>query len=97
MLFGSYNKYLPTANPTFQNSWAHCNNTLSLHKRFKIAPSCKELINDCRIAVFDERKGGFTLKKGDGGGTYAMNALDCLRYAIAVKCKSFEKVSNISG
>ena len=94
MLFGAYNKNLPTSNPTFQNSWAHCNNTLSLHKNFKISNTCKELINDCRIAVFDTRKGGFTLKKGDGAGVYAMNALDCLRYAIAIKCKSFAKVGS---
>ena len=95
MLFGAYNNRLPTANPTFANSWAHCNNTLSGHPNFKIDPSCKELINDCRIAVFDKKKGGFTLKKGAGDGVYAMNAFDCLRYIINLKCPSYQKIGRV--
>lgn len=95
MLFGAYNNRYPTANPSFQNSWAHCNNTLSLHPNFKINPQCKELINDCRTAIFDIKKGGFTLKKGAGDGIWAMNALDCLRYIINIKCPSYQKIGGI--
>lgn len=95
MLFGAYNNRYPNANPSFQNSWAHCNNTLALHPNFKIDPSCKELINDCRIAVFDVKKGGFTLKKGSGDGVYAMNAFDCLRYLIGIKCPSYQKIGGV--
>lgn len=95
MLFGAYNNRYPTSNPSFQNSWAHCNNALALHPNFKINPQCKELINDCRIAVFDTKKGGFALKKGAGDSVWAMNALDCLRYLIGVKCPSYQKIGGV--
>lgn len=95
MLFGSYNNRYASANPSHQNSWAHCNNTLSHHPNFKIAPHCKELINDCEIAIFVEGKNDFQLKKGDGAGKWAMNALDCMRYAIAAKCPSYMKTTSI--
>jgi hypothetical protein len=95
MLFGAYNNRYPTSNPSFQNSWAHWNNTLALHPNFKINPSCKELLNDCRIAVFDVKKNGFTLKKDTSDSIWTMNALDCLRYLIGVKCPSYQKIDEM--
>ncbi len=95
MLFGRYNKAFPQTNPSHQNSWGQCNNVLSHHPNFRIDPKCKELINDCEIAVFVENKRNFELKKGDGAGKWAMNALDCLRYGFAAKCNSYNKASNI--
>lgn len=91
MLFGAYNKRYSESNPSHQNSWAHCNNVLAHHPNFRIAAHCRELINDCEIAIFVENKNTFQLKKGDGAGKWAMNALDCLRYAIAAKCPSYAK------
>jgi hypothetical protein len=96
MLFGSYNKRYEEKNPSFANSWALCNNVLSHHANFAISPACKELINDCEIAVFDDRKKNFALKKGDGAGKWAMNALDCLRYALAANCPNFSKSINVN-
>lgn len=97
MLFGAYNPNLyPTKNPSHKNSWAHCNNTLSQHPHFKISNKCTEVINDCTIATFSS-KGDFALKKGAGDGTWAMNALDCLRYAINLKCPSYHKTTALQG
>jgi len=95
MLFGAYNPTLyPSKNPSHKNSWGHCNNVLAQHPHFKISGKCVELIQDCSIATFSKR-GDFALKKGAGDGTWAMNALDCLRYAIHLKCPSYDKVSSI--
>lgn len=97
MLFGSYHpKRYDKANPSHANSWAHCNNALSLHPRFIISPTCTELINDCRIAMIDEKKGNYSLKKGAGDGVMAMNAFDCLRYAINTSLPSYRKIGRIN-
>lgn len=96
MLFGSYSKRYPAANPSFQNSWAHCNMAFAHHRNLAINPDCKELIADCERARFDKRKGGFVLHKGDGGGDWAMNAFDCLRYAINIKMPSYQNMAALT-
>mgnify|MGYP003618207991 CR=1 FL=1 len=96
MLFGSYSKRYPASNPSFQNSWAHCNMCFAHHRNLFIHPDCRELIADCERAKFDRKKGGFVLHKGDGAGDWAMNAFDCLRYAINIKLPSFQNIATLA-
>jgi hypothetical protein len=93
LLFGEYNRAYDKKNPSHHDSWEHCNNALMKHPNFAINPSCTDLISDLRIARFDERKmQTYTLFKMGGGGQWAMNSLDCLRYGIHTLLPSYKKI-----
>jgi PBSX family phage terminase large subunit len=90
MMFGYYNPRYSKVNPSHADSYNKCNRVLKLHPNFIIDKSCEQLIQDVQIGKFKHQTGGnFELYKGDGGGMFAMNLFDCLRYAIHAKCETY--------
>jgi len=90
MMFGHYNPRYSKVNPSHADSYNKCNRVLKLHPNFIIDKSCEQLIQDVQIGKFKHQTGGnFELYKGDGGGMFAMNLFDCLRYAIHAKCETY--------
>lgn len=104
MMFGLYNNKYDAKNPLYKDNWEHCNNALLHHPNIKIAPHCKDLINDLKIATFDEKaknnpatESNKVLKKELAASQYGMGSVDCFRYAVHTLLPSYRNLKNRVG